>query len=262
MKWGERSGKMGQALFLFFCILFIFVDVCIAEESSPIARDIKNIKNDYENFYLSGDNLFALGAGIAGAGILANTSFDREVQKSYQKNIRGGTTDTVSQIARVPGDVFIAAPLLLGAYLAGSDHPVGLWAQKSLRAMTVGIPSALIIGSATGASRPAEGDSKWSRPFERDAGLSKHAFIGAVPFITAAKMTDEQYAKFILYGLSVLPGLSRINDNKHYFSQAALGWYLAYLSCNAVDKTDVKKGLRFGIIPATNGGLLTVSGTF
>jgi len=61
----------------------------------------------------------------------------------------------------------------------------------------------------TGASRPSEGDSKW-RPLKDSNGLSGHAFIGAVPFITAAKMNDNPYIKTILYGFSVLPGLTRI----------------------------------------------------
>jgi hypothetical protein len=86
--------------------------------------------------------------------------------------------------------------------------------------------------------------------------VSDHAFIGAVPFITAAKMNENPYIKGALYGLSVLPGLSRINDNKHYFSQVLLGWYLAFLSCNAVEKTNMRKNTKVAIVPLSDKGLL------
>ncbi|MDI6889358.1 MAG: hypothetical protein QMC83_00235 [Thermodesulfovibrionales bacterium] len=76
-----------------------------------------------------------------------------------------------------------------------------------------------------------------------------------MPFITAAKMNDIQYLKAVFYGLSILPGLSRINDNKHYFSQVALGWYLAFLSCSAIEKTESKNRTKFLITPLSGNGV-------
>ena len=58
--------------------------------------------------------------------------------------------------------------------------------------------------------------------------------MGALPFITAAKMTDKPLLKVAWYSLSVMPGISRINDNAHYLSQVALGWTLSYLVSSAV----------------------------
>ncbi len=65
--------------------------------------------------------------------------------------------------------------------------------------------------------------------------------MGAVPFITAAKMTDNPTIKAFLYLSSTLCGLSRINDNAHYFSQSALGWWLAYLAAISVGETKTEK---------------------
>jgi hypothetical protein len=220
-----------------------------------LSNDLPNIKNDYKNFYLSGDNLLRLGIGIGCAGLFANTSMDGDMQKFYQDNLRSEATDDLSKVLKIPGDIFITPPVLIGTYLLFKDSSAGEWAQKSLRALAVGAPTGLLLQRVTGASRPSEGDSKW-RPFNDANGLSGHAFIGAVPFITAAKMNENPYVKGILYGLSVLPGLSRINGNEHYFSQTALGWYLALLSCNSVEKTDMKKDTKFAVIPLSDKGLM------
>lgn len=251
--------KQWALLFLYLCLP---VNTGWAIENSLIARDITSIKTDYENFYLDKGNLIKLGIGIGVAGIFANTSMDNDIQKFYQDNIRDETTDNTSKILKIPGEVFITIPLLLSSHLLLRDTPAGEWAQKSLRAIVVGAPAGLFIQRATGAPRPSEDDSKW-RPFKDSNGLSGHAFIGAVPFITAAKMNDNPYLKGIFYGLSILPGLSRINDNKHYLSQTALGWYLAFLSCNAVEKTDYKNKTTFGIMPLSDkGAVIFISHAF
>jgi len=246
---------------------FIFTAIiCPVNESLAIegylSKDLANIKDDYKNFYLSKNSLIQLGIGIGCAGILANTSMDGDIQEFYQDNVRSDATDDLSKVLKVPGNIFITVPILMGTYLAFNESSAGEWAQKSLRALIVGAPAGLLLQRVTGASRPSEGDSKW-RPFHDANGLSGHAFIGAVPFITAAKMNENPYMKGLLYGLSFLPGLSRINDNEHYFSQAALGWYLALLSCNAVEKTNMRNNTKFALVPLSDKGLMmTINRSF
>jgi hypothetical protein len=240
--------------------------ICSVNESlaieNSVSKDLSNIKDDYENFYLRRNNLIQLGIGIGCAGLLANTSMDGDIQEFFQDNVRSDITDDLSNILKVPGDVFITIPILLGTYLIFNESPAGKWAQKSLRALIVGAPAGLLLQRVTGASGPSEGDSKW-RPFDDANGLSGHSFIGAIPFITAAKMTENPYMKGALYGLSVLPGLSRINDNKHYFSQTALGWYLAFLSCNAIQKTNMRNNTKVAVVPLSDKGLLiTINRSF
>jgi hypothetical protein len=77
-----------------------------------------NIKDDYENFYLSKNSLIQLGSGIGCAGILANTSMDGDIQEFYQDNVRSDATDDLSKVLKVPGDFFITPPILLGAYIS------------------------------------------------------------------------------------------------------------------------------------------------
>ena len=62
--------------------------------------------------------------------------------------------------------------------------------------------------------------------------------MSALPFLSAAKMTDEPWWKVVFYAGSALGPLSRVNDNAHYPSQVMLGWWLAYLSASAVAMSD------------------------
>jgi len=89
-----------------------------------------------------------------------------------------------------------------------------------------------------GATRPdaANPSSHWQL-FDDCKAVSGHAFIGAVPFITAAMMTDSLVLKGGLYACSALPALARLNEDCHYLSQIILGWWMACLACQAVDQT-------------------------
>ncbi|MDY0166212.1 MAG: phosphatase PAP2 family protein [Thermoguttaceae bacterium] len=89
-----------------------------------------------------------------------------------------------------------------------------------------------------GASRPGETDyrSQW-KPFDDTNAVSGHAFIGAVPFLTAAEMTENLAARAFLYVGSACTAWSRVNDDAHYLSQVILGWYMAYLACRSVEAT-------------------------
>src|SRR3990172_6974617 len=212
------SAAMKRVPSLFFLIsLFVLAvkNPCFAMEDSLVTRTGKDVKTDFENFYLDRENLIRLGFGLAGAGILANTGIDRGIRDHYQTDLR-------------------------------------------IRATVAGAPAVLFLQVATGGSRPTGGDSDW-RPFHSSHGVSAHAFLGGVPFIIAAKMSASPYGKGIFYGLSSLPGLSRINDDVHYFSQAALGWYLAYLSCAVIEETEDqrKDRVHFGISPIPNGLAIT-----
>ena len=245
-------------LTVLFSSVFLFAGYSMAE--SPFAlrveRDTEALKGDYRRFYLDADNLMSfIGVGVV-AGVLANTELDREFQEYYRDKIKNDWTDGASKLSRVPGELFVAVPVLLGAYLNYDENtPAGQWAGKSLRALLVGAPAGLFIRSLTGAGRPNEGGSQW-RPFSDNNGLSGHAFIGAVPFLTAARMQDDPRMKALLYTLSALPAASRINDDRHYLSQVLLGWYLAYLSVAVVDAQKNADGVSFNVIPTTNNGIL------
>ena len=239
-----------------------------AEDNGAISRGIEDARTDFGNFYLDRENLTKIGIGVAGAAVLANTGMDRYIRNKYQDNLRSRGTDEATKIFNISGTalVLVTVPVYIGAYGAGSlllNPTMEEWAQKSFRATAVGGPALLFLATATGADRPTEGDSHW-RPFQNIHGASVHAFIGGIPFITAAKMSENPYRKAIFYGLSTFPGLARINDDKHYFSQAALGWYLAYLSCAVVEKGNDRQEGRVHVqfAPVPEGIAITVRKRF
>ena len=125
----------------------------------------------------------------------------------------------------------------------------------------VGGPPLLAFQRILGSGRPTDGsESKWA-PFKDDNGASGHAFIGAIPFLTASEMVDNRAVKSLLYAGSSLAGLSRINDDMHFTSQVLLGWWLAYLSETSVDRSENNRR-RFETVPVIIGGHPGVALTF
>lgn len=218
-----------------------------------VAKIYPTVASDYRQCYTL-TNLGKLVLGLGIAAMYANNSFDREVQNLYQEYIRSGTTDDVARLVKPFGNGRVMVPVYLGATLLGEWLPdshlgnlVGDFGRTNSRALLVGVPLVLLLQRATGASRPSESShSRWHW-FADDNGVSGHSFMGAVPFLVAANMTPQRLLKYPLYLGSMLTGLSRINDNQHYFSQAFLGWWLAWLATSAINNRQV------GVVGSANG---------
>ena len=205
---------------------------------------------DHKNFY-SWPSLGMLAAGIGVHGVMANTPIDQEIHDWYQGSVRNSGTDDLARFSKTLGDGTIFIPAFAGLTIAGAafdDWAVGHTAfefgNRVLRGYLVGAPPMLTLQFALGASRPTEGnldESHWFL-FHDTNSVSGHAFMGAVPFITAAKMVENPWLKAGLYFASTLPAWSRVNDSDHYPSQALLGWWIAYLACDAVVGTETRYG--------------------
>lgn len=218
---------------------------------------IVDVKADYGNFY-STNHLKSLGVAFAGGAVLANVelseeqTLDAKFDKWYQEDIRSQKTDDVSVIAKQFGEGKIMLPLAIAAatsHIVKADTPVSRWGSDATRAYVVGAPVLLLTQRLTGGSRPQErqlnGEAKnissqW-QPIKDANGVSGHAFIGAVPFLTVANQYQEPWIKYPAYVASTATAWSRVNDDAHYLSQAVLGWYLAYVSTNAVKQTNLNK---------------------
>ncbi len=202
------------------------------------------IRSDYRNYY-SCVTMRDLWLGVGGGAVLANTSLDEDFQGWYQRDVRSSSTDDFATFWKPFGEGWIFVPAYAGLALVGGifeDRPlvggVGEFGDRVTRGYLVGVPPMVLMQYLLGGSRPTEPGlgSQW-KPFDDDNGVSGHAFIGAVPFITAAKMCQNPWMKATLYTFSTLPAWSRFNDDTHYLSQACLGWWMAYLACRAVDDT-------------------------
>jgi len=230
------------------CVSIFTINRVFASDEISIGT---KIANDYSHFY-SKDRLTRLGIGFLTMGIMANTNIDKNTQNWYQDKIRNKKTDKYSKTAKLFGEGKYLLPLSILAnsvsYL-DSDSEIGKWGLNSARAFAVGLPAMWAMQNITGASRPRESNgSKW-KPFNDNNGVSGHSFVGAVPFLTLARMNENnKKIQYVSYAASALAAWSRINDNAHYVSQAILGWYMAYESVGAVFDTN-ENNKNFSITP-------------
>ncbi len=218
-----------------------------------------NVVGDYKSFYTA-RNMKLLGGAFLIGGITANTPYDYTLREKFQENLLYTPSDDYAEFLhqnRYLGDGFFLLPAYAIVTVAGKyliDDPrayvVGDWSERTIRGILVGAPPLLITQLATGGSRPNETGhgSDW-RPFKDDNGVSGHAFMGAVPLLTAARMSKNRWAKGAFIAASVLPGLSRITDDVHYPSQVFLGWTLAWVATSAVNDTQQRSTRNLAIAP-------------
>jgi len=246
---------MDQKPWSFFNMLIatsLFV-VHSSASSKEEAYLYEKIGNDYSNF-VNEDRLIRMGVGFLAIGGIANSDLDEDFQNTYQDDIRGKTTDDHAEIAKLFGEgkyLMPAALLASGLSYFDPDSVVGEWGENTARAYIVGLPAMIAMQNVTGGSRPSDlAGSKW-RPFNDENGVSGHSFVGAVPFLTIAHMTDNNFIKYASFVASGLTAWSRTNDHQHYFSQSLFGWYMAYESVGAVFDTNKTKS-NMAIVPIIN----------
>jgi PAP2 superfamily len=210
---------------------------------------------DYKNFYLS-ENILCVGAAILIAAPLANTHADQGIRDWYQRGAGNGRSpgaDHTADVFKQFGEWKYTIPAYFVLSASGfiwDDCPAlataGEFGNRSLRALAVGAPTVGILQYGLGSDRPYTDDSSRWQPFKANHGVSGHAFVGAVPFLTAASMTDSYALKTLLVVGSFGPAWSRIHTDDHYFSQVLLGWSIAYLSVQSVNQTEDS---HFRIVP-------------
>ncbi len=234
-------------------------------ESHWMQNLLQDVKHDFSN-YFENDNLIIFGDTFLFAGILANTGLDRAFAEHWQTDIRSSQTD---HFFTIPSAIGCLSYYYAGIYLTamGVGHlrehtllgnTLYTWGYRSLRTFIVGGLQQVFLTNMLGSGRPNKNeDSKW-QPFRYQTGVSGHAFYGATPLLTAAMMSDPPGLKFTLYFLSTLPGLSRINSNRHYLSQVVLGWTIAFLSAKCVYQSDLERtpAYQFTAYPKGDGLML------
>ena len=222
--------------------------------SSPAVSAAEGIRetllNDQRNYY-SKERLLRLGVAFGIGGVVANSSIDENFQDRFQSQWRSGDTNDFSDVANFFGEGQYMLPIslvLAGVSFIDEDSVIGEFGAKMARSYLVGLPPMWAMQRMTGASRPGENPhgSSW-RPLNDANGVSGHAFVGAVPFLVGAGMTDNVFARGALYVASAATAFSRVNFDVHYLSQVALGWYMAYEATGAVQETN--RSRRVTVIP-------------
>lgn len=228
------------------------VEATLHSLDEPEAHDsvslLSRIATDHCNYY-SLDTALVVGMGAGVAATFAHTYVDEEIYARVHRSVVYGDGHDWAvplHATKLLGEGAYTLPAFAGLWLTGAlfdEIPVldaaGEWGERSLRAFLVGAPPLLAMQYLTGASRPQETEfgSTW-RPLQDTNGASGHAFMGALPLLTAAEMIDWWPGKIAFFVVSFFPGLSRVADDDHYVSQALLGWTMAYVAAAAVDRTE------------------------
>lgn len=242
---------------------------------APRRRAGRTLAGDFGNLY-DLESFRRIGGALVVGGLLANTSADQEIQDAYREDVRSPGTDDFAEAVESLGDDWVGpafvvlgvAGELLVREPAGSG--VGGWVRRTGRSALVGLPAVYYLQQMTGGNRPVDGlGSEWE-PFDGSHGVSGHTFLGAVPFLTVARMSRSRLVDALAVAASTLAGWGRFNDDQHYLSQVLLGWYLAWEATGAVAATERGAAgggedgptLEVAPVPVPGGGGLRVTWRF
>ncbi len=185
-----------------------------------------------------------LGGATLLAGVLAYSGADEAAESFHSDSVRSSGTDRLAHIFKVFGERFWFVNWLLVAaadawWQSGS---FSRWGRANFEAMVVGLPLLWTVQRGLGANRPSsdDGSPRW-RPMAAPNSASGHTFIAAVPWLTLAMRSGKAPVAALSHVASWATGWSRLNDRKHYLSQIALGWTIAYNAVSAVNEQPTTK---------------------
>lgn len=237
-----------------FCRTFLAVSMLSFTSLSVLAAssacDLLSLPNcvvDDAIAHYQPKRLWHLSYWTAANALLSYSEADRPVRTYWQHHLRSDFSDDLSEVAEKIGGVnqlTVMLPLYATALSLPQIHPecqacqmVGHWGGASLRMSLLMAPQQVVLTNALGARRPPH-SPKW-RPFKGNGrSASGHASYGAIPFFALAASTENRWIKGTAIGLSALPALSRLNDDKHYLSQVVLGWGISWMAYQTITRSD------------------------
>lgn len=243
-----------------YSLLFIFpILVCFLEPAHALTSFMKDqqvgfwphIADDYRTHY-GFYGLPKLLTGLSIAGLMANGDSDHILRDEWQLHFRSSSSDDFFSLINDYGNLtkyYYSIPIYLASAWLGYQtknkllQRIGIWGGNSFRALLLGAPQQAILTEMLGSPRPPQGPSTWSW-FKHNRAVSGHAFYGSLPIISAAQLSDSFVTKFSLYTLSLLPPIARVHHDKHYVSQAFLGWWLALQAVNSVSYNNKLKARK------------------
>jgi hypothetical protein len=202
---------------------------------------------DFKNMYLS-RNLAYLGLAVGIALPLAETSADETMSAWYQSHVRNINTDRFIEFGNFIGYYQYLVPVYVGTWATGAllrDNYAGSllyeWSLRTLRGITVGAPAVGVLQYGLGAGRPGEPHGSHWHPLLDNNAVSGNVFVAAVPFLAAASMAENPFIQAAFFAGSFYGGWARFDLDAHYFSQAFLGWSIAFLSARSIVMTNEER---------------------
>jgi membrane-associated phospholipid phosphatase len=166
-------------------------------------------------------------AGGAIAGIAALTLLDEPLQR-WVRGQRSSTTDAIAGVFRHGGQPEVYATVTLGVLATGilSRKPAVTRAgARAATALALAAAGELAVKPLLGRARPFSTLGAFHyKPFNGSYSMpSGHTTLA---FALAASLADDVRSPLLrvgLYGAALGTGLSRVNDDRHWFSDVAAG---------------------------------------
>ena len=207
-------------------------------------------------------------AGLAVGGVTVLILVDQSV-KEWAQDQRSQSTDEAAAVFRHVGqpEVWIGVPVVIvgAGLISGSEHTTAV----GVRALGSGLLAGAIelsLKTALGRRRPNEPDvGVWDFiPFSGNQSMPSGHTTVAFAFATSlADDLDPVWAKVGLYGLAVGTGWSRINDNKHWFTDTVGGAIIGITSAKLVSGRWQVFGIQTpGIFVSDRGTTVSWHATF
>ena len=197
-------------------------------------------------------------AGVAGI-TAALTLTDSEI-RDFVQDRRTGMLDDVSKYALEPlGDYYaflITGSLLLHGSVSGDSRAfsTGLLAAES---MILSAAMVRISKHMTGRTRPdawwEPGPHEWKGPFNGKSFPSGHTTTAfALASVLAYQYREHPWVPVTAYSIATLAGLSRVYDNRHWFSDIVAAAALGISTGKFICKQNQNRGAS--IMPEYSGG--------
>lgn len=193
-------------------------------------------------------------------------SLDSEIEKLVQRN-RTTTTDDIAKVAKPFGDGFYLVSGMGIAYGLGSlikNDKLKRVSLLSFESFAISGVLTTAIKSLAGRDRPprTDGPYDWDGLSIRDnsfpSGHTTAAF--AVATTLAEEFKDSAWIPPLSFGIAILTGLSRLNDDAHWASDVFLGGAIGYFTAKTVVKLHTNPlSSRLIIYPATTGRVTTLN---
>jgi hypothetical protein len=184
-------------------------------------------------------NFLKLVGATAGGAVISYSGLDEAVHDLHLNHLKGDPSDNLAHVAKEFGEngIVLAGLTYALADWAFPGTAIGRWGRECFTATATGLPVLWTWQRMLGGSRPSDA-KEWGpryRPFTDENSVSGHTFVGAVPFLVAARHVGIPVAAWSLRALSPATGWSRLNDGRHYLSQVLLGYGLAVEAARASD---------------------------
>ena len=194
-------------------------------------------------------------SAVLGTGALIYV-FDQEIQ-DWAQDQRSSTSTDFSKVVRNLGHGTFLAGFIAALYASGELSKNNNLRKTALLSLESWVTSGIIVWSlkfVTGRARPKTGESKstfhlFSTRSSFHSFPSGHAASAFAVATTIAEQSEKNLIDVLVYSLATLAALSRVHDNKHWFSDvffgSAIGYFVAKKIC-ALNRSQKSGELRFG----------------